>query len=74
MSRHDPIVIQAIRNVLGRQSLSDWARVSGSSIVNAIYDEVRRLDLAAARSTRPSSEDAADVMIDDTAPALHGSN
>lgn len=76
----DSIVIQAIRNVLGRESLTDWARTPGCSIADLIYEEVRRLDRAALgqqTGARESSQDrsvTADALMEEAAPALHGSD
>lgn len=54
MPGHDPIVIQAIRNVLGRQSFEDWVRVPARNLVDAIYQEIRRLDRAALAEQTPA--------------------
>ena len=55
MLGHDPVVLEAIRNVLGRQSDEDW--VPTGSLVDAIYQEIRRLDRVALaqRSVAPPS-------------------
>ena len=72
MSHRDPIVIQAIRNVLGRQSLADWVRSLGRGVVEEIYEEVRRLDRVAIEqhlAVEESSRDhtaATETLIDDT--------
>ena len=74
MSHHDPIVIQAIRNVLGRQSLTDWSRLLGRSVVDDIYEEVRRLDRAAiehqlaVRESGRNCTAATGALIHDTEP------
>jgi len=44
MDGHDPAIMQAIRNVADRHSTDDWWALPAPQRVQAIYDEVRRLD------------------------------
>lgn len=44
MTGRDPIVLTAIRNVMGRQSSEDWWALSPRQRTEAIYVELRRLD------------------------------
>jgi hypothetical protein len=44
MTGHDPIVLTAIRNVMGRQSTEDWWALLPRQRTEAIYAELRRLD------------------------------
>jgi hypothetical protein len=44
MDGHDPVVMRAINIVVERHSTDDWWALPAQKRVQAIYDEVRRLD------------------------------
>jgi hypothetical protein len=43
----DAVVMQAIRNVLGRRSSEEWWALPARQRTEAVYTEIRRLDAAA---------------------------
>jgi len=47
MGGRDPVVMQAITNVVGRRSSEEWWALPASQRTNAIYVEIRRLDAEA---------------------------
>ena len=55
----DPVVAQAIENVTGRHQAEDFWAVSPHERTEAIYDEIKRLDLA---KVRVSMETVADSL------------
>jgi len=60
--RRDPIVLQAITNVTDRQPMEGWLGVSPRARTQAIYEEIRRLDLAWVNGTAaPTQGDAGNL-------------
>ena len=53
--RRDVVVMQAITNVTARQPVDGWWEASGDRI-QAIYDEIRRLDQARAIGASGNAE------------------
>lgn len=51
MVGHDPVVMQAIRNVTDRHSMDHWSALSASQRTKAIYDEIKRLDADTLRAS-----------------------
>ena len=44
MDGHDPVVMQAIKNVIEKHLIDGWSALPAPQRVQAIYDEIRRLD------------------------------
>jgi hypothetical protein len=61
---NDPVVRQAIKNVVGRHSLNDWYALTPRQQAQAIYDEIRRLDLQAAKLKRKVTQQDNDALVD----------
>jgi hypothetical protein len=62
-NRRDPVVVQAIANVTAELAMEEWWALAPGVRTHAIYDEIRRLDLAWA--------DAADASVDEDADRAH---
>lgn len=67
MGGRDPVVMQAIANVVNRVPVDDWWAMPSHQRTQAIYDEIRRLDKEALRrhvtvAERPVEELADSVV------------
>jgi hypothetical protein len=60
--RRDPVVVQAIANVIAHQPMEDWWALAPGVRTHAIYDEIRRLDQACA------NDSAAPILADADGP------
>jgi hypothetical protein len=56
MNGRDPIVMQAMRNVVSRRSSDDWWALPARQRTEVIYAEVKRLDSVAIQQGRAAHE------------------
>jgi len=61
MDGRDPVVMQAIRNIMEHHSNNEWWALSASQRTQAIYDEIKRLDAKGSLSTRRIAKPAVEM-------------